>query len=149
MTTGAIVARFQVPYLHTGHIHLLNEVWSRSDKLLIILGSKTTPDERNILPFEVRIEMIRDSYPFAHFEQIKDHREDDHWTEHLDQILYMYPNTTLYGSRDCFIKHYKGKFPFIEIPEVRGFSGTTVRSEMKVVNNAYYRMGLINGFNLK
>lgn len=157
MKIGVIVARMQVPFLHAGHIHLVNEVWKRSDRILIILGTPTKPDDRNILPFELRKEMIIESYPFAYIEEIKDHREDKDWSGHLDKIMDYYikngegedkDEIMLYGSRDCFHRFYKGKYSFTEIEELRHFSGTKMRENMKIVNNAYYRMGLINGFNL-
>jgi bifunctional NMN adenylyltransferase/nudix hydrolase len=50
---GAIIARFQVPTLHEGHIHLIREVVSTSDMVIILLGSKVhQPDIRN--PFHMK-----------------------------------------------------------------------------------------------
>lgn len=154
MRIGVVVARFQVPYLHIGQTHLINEVWKSNDVLLILLGSTSVPDERNILPYYIRKEMIMESYPFANVDEIRDHREDANWSENLDRSIKQYeeyykdPVTTLYGSRDCFIKHYNGSFPFVEVKEVRGLSGTRLRVNMRIINNSYYRLGLINGFNL-
>lgn len=156
---GVVVARFQVPYLHAGHIHLLNQVWERSDRLLIILGSPSVPNERNILPYNLRVQMVKDFYPFAEFAEILDHHEDKNWSETLDDVLNQwqtnikplqeYYSIILYGSRDCFNKFYNGKYPFVEIPELRHFSGTDMRDRLQPVNNANYRLGMIHGFNLK
>lgn len=153
---GVVVARFQVPYLHAGHIHLLNQVWERSDRLLIVLGSPSIPNERNILPYDLRVEMVKDFYPFAHFAEILDHHEDKDWSGSLDKLIQVYlgivdvgSKATLYGSRDCFSKFYTGNYPFVELPELRHFSGTDMRDKLQPVNNANYRLGMIHGFNLK
>lgn len=155
MKIGVVVARFQVPYLHAGHVHLLNNAWEQSDLLLILLGEPSQPNERNILSYDERVEMIRDYYPFAVFRRIIDHNEDYLWSEHLDETINSVSiiidhgdnGVTLFGSRDSFHKHYKGIHPYTEVPELRKFSGTNMREMLKPVNNANYRLGLIHGFN--
>lgn len=149
---GVVVARFQVPYLHAGHVHLLNNAWEQSDRLLIVLGSPSIPNERNILPYRTRVEMISDYYPFAMFREILDHHENENWSQSLDELIdgvITDDKVMLFGSRDSFHKHYFGKYPYTEVPELKKFSGTTMREMLTPVNNANYRLGLIHGFNLK
>lgn len=148
MKTGVIVARFQVPYLHAGHIHLIDEVREKSDQVLICLGEPNVPDIRNPLPFVIRVDMImgyigKDKN--YHFRRIIDHRDDKLWSEHLDLILDEFPNPTLYGSRDCFSKFYIGKYPFREIPEIPSKYGTEIREDIEIHNTLEYREGIIHG----
>lgn len=150
-TTGVVVARLQVPALHNGHMHLLEWAWSKNDDLVVVLGSPSSPDERNILPFEMRMKMIDEYYPEASVHQIMDHREDKEWSEHLDQILHAYPNPTLYGSRDCFHKHYRGEYPFEEVPELPGISGTDMRMAIdpsRTESEQSFREGMIYAYSL-
>lgn len=148
MRTGAIVARFQVPALHKGHIHLIDTVLEKCDKLIVILGTKSIPDERNILSFRIRSEMLFELYPYLTIHEIRDHREDDEWSAHLDLLLDQYENVTLYGSRDSFIKFYVGRYSYQSIPELANLSGTQERESMIIDNNVDFRKGVIHGFNL-
>ena len=44
---GVVVGRFQVPYLHQGHLDLLETVQSRHKKVIIFLGMTSTLTTRN------------------------------------------------------------------------------------------------------
>ena len=149
---GAIVARFQVSSLHEGHIHLIDSVKKECGELVILLGEPSNPNERNPLSFNIRKQMILEKYPSTHIFKIKDHHEDSIWSENLDKILETFGDITLFGSRDSFISFYTGKFPYKEIPELVGFSGTDTRNKIldfndPTINNEYFRMGIIYGFN--
>lgn len=161
MKTGIIVARFQVPFLHHGHIHLIHSVVKKSDQVVIILGSPSQPDIRNILPFDIRREMIAHwwrngglftdktgKYTYLFFNEILDHHEDARWSMTLDKIVDRYENPTLYGSRDSFAKFYTGKHKYVNIKELKNVSGTQVRENMNAANNIDYRIGLIEGYTL-
>jgi hypothetical protein len=154
MRTGAIVARFQVATLHSGHLHLINSILAKVDKLVILLGEPGLPNPRNPLSFDIRKEMILQSFPDKDitFYQIRDHKEDHIWSQNLDLHLSNHENVTLFGSRDSFRKYYKGNLPYEEIPELEGFTGTDARE--KILAMAYenmnceaFRMGVIYGFN--
>jgi len=148
MTTGVIVARFQSYRLHKGHVHLIDEVIKKCNQLVICLGTTSTINERNILPFHVRKEMILELYPSAIIHEIEDHREDLSWSKNLDSILDAYENVTLYGSRDSFISLYSGKFNYVSIPELSGMSATNERENMNIINNEDFRKGFIIGYKL-
>ena len=156
MKTGVIIARFQVSSLHKGHIHLIEEVIKKCDKLVIVLGSPSIPNDRNILPMWVRGGMIQDFmneyYPGFDFmiHEIRDHHENSNWSKSLDNILSLYKEITLYGSRDSFISFYDGehKHTYVSIPELVGVSGTNDRENMNYTNNEDFRKGIFLGYKL-
>lgn len=154
MKTGVIVARFQVPYLHEGHLHLIDEVRSKSDKVVFCLGEPLVPDIRNPLPYAYRVLMICDMFgendgslaSWLSFHKIVDHHDDSEWSNHLDAILDNYENVTLYGSRDSFKEFYTGKYPVEIIPEIPSMSGTQIREMVyKNSDSNRWRSGYIAG----
>lgn len=155
MSTGVIVARFQVYSLHPGHIHLIDTVIKKCKKLVIVLGKKTVPDENNILPGYIRGGMLMEylvktygsSLDFM-IHSITDHIEDKTWSEKLDDLVSLYSDITMYGSRDSFLSFYNGKHKAEIIPELVGLSGTQQRETMTIVNNEDFRKGMIEGFKL-
>ena len=49
--TGVIIARFQTQYLHDGHKYLLDEIRSKHNKVVVVLGiSPVKGSKRN--PFD-------------------------------------------------------------------------------------------------
>jgi bifunctional NMN adenylyltransferase/nudix hydrolase len=151
---GVIVARFQVAKLHAGHIHLIDSVYKKSDEVVIILGDSPNRDLRNPLSFGVRMGMIYQHYPTCLVFKINDHPINSVWSENLDFLITTVANgadVTLYGSRDSFQPCYSGKYPYEQIPELEGFSGTDMRNE--ITNKAFdkmddnFRAGIIYGLN--
>lgn len=154
---GVIVARFQVHKLHDGHIHLIESVYKQCDLVVVLLGSSKEPDDRNILPFEIRKHMLQEAYPRICVRQLMDYNDDVIWSQMLDDELSIFAegdnSITLFGSRDSFKSHYTGKYPYEHIPEKEGLSGTAMRDE--IINlrdysmmNEYFRAGIIHGYNL-
>lgn len=126
--TGVIVGRWQVPYLHVGHLQLIEHVIDASEKLVLVVGEPAIYfTDRNPLPLEVRVQMLEEAFPQADIMSIRDNRSDELWSKNLDKILEPYVDVTLYGSRDCFIEHYKGKHKTELIPNTYSVSGTEVR----------------------
>lgn len=146
---GVVVARFQVPMLHGGHLHLLQEVAKDQDALLIILGHKVNqPDTKNPLSLRVRQAMVRQA--LAHLgdgvQVILGDLEDspvsnEVWSESLDEQIESHKkileNSTgdtvtvcLYGSRDSFLAYYHGVHPSQIVSEVQAVSGTEVRKKI-------------------
>lgn len=151
---GVIVARFQVAKLHRGHIHLIDSVCEKSDEVLIMLGDSPQRDVRNPLSFGVRMGMIHQTYPHTLIFKINDHPINAVWSQNLDKVIETIANdaeVTLYGSRDSFQSCYSGKYPYEQIPELEGFSGTEMRNEItsktfdKMDEN--FRAGIIYGMN--
>lgn len=148
MKTGVIIARFQVPYLHEGHIHLIREVEKKSDNIVFLLGSPTVPDIRNPLPYDHRADMIFEHLwfdPSVFVHELPNHDDDIEWSKQIDSILDHHEGVTLYGSRDSFRKHYHGKYPFEEIPEIPSISGTELRKTYGIESLEDYRAGYIAG----
>jgi len=134
---GVIVGRWQSPYLHEGHKHLINTALSENDRVVIVIGCTKggTVDERNPYDFAQRLNMIRRQYPDTKkvtFDYIIDVDDDKKWSDKLDDILdqYIHDSPTLYGSRDSFISHYKGSYAYREVEEIPNVSATKIREEL-------------------
>ena len=145
---GVIVARFQVPTLHEGHVELLRSVASKSDVTVVFLGYKShQPDLKNPYPLEVRKGMLTQTLEKENLTNIVidcllDHPESNEgWSEDLDEKIASHIETlkketgedshvTLYGSRDSFIKYYSGKHATEELKEKIVASGTDMRNKI-------------------
>jgi bifunctional NMN adenylyltransferase/nudix hydrolase len=146
---GVVVARFQVPSLHIGHAHLLNEAAQGSDILLVILGHKINqPDIKNPLSLKVRQAMVRQvlassgsgkQFLLGDVEDSPVSNEawsialDKHIQEHVDNLESDHNEkieVCLYGSRDSFIKYYHGNYAHATIGEIEAVSGTEVRKKI-------------------
>ena len=63
MTTGVIIARFQTPYLHEGHLDLIENVKAKHNRTIIILGvSPITGSRKNPYDYYTREMMIKAQY---------------------------------------------------------------------------------------
>ena len=148
---GVIVGRFQVPEFHAGHLHLLDSIYRNHKQMLVCLG--VAPESyvfENPLDFSLRQQMIRDLYSDAIVVMLRDVPGDDAaWSAELDQIIaYAVPNRSvcLYGGRESFIEHYKGKHKTTEILSVASPSGTELRNNIDAKNaDANFRRGVIYG----
>lgn len=129
--TGVIVGRFQVPYLHAGHIHIIETVRNKSDKTIIILGISEEANKKNFFSYNYRKRMILKMFPDTIVHGIMDYPANEQWSLALDGILYVYNKPILYGSRDCFMKNYIGELPCVRIPEIPGVSGTKLREQLR------------------
>src|SRR3989344_9430317 len=148
---GVIVARFQVPELHAGHLRLIDFVYHRHENILIVLGVKPgAPTAHDPLPFDVRRPMIGRDYPFPAIEWIKplcDHPvSHDAWSLELDDLIEScYPDrdAILYGSRGSFISLYTGKFTTQKVPSFPSANGTSVREKITQIDSTAFRTGMI------
>lgn len=135
MSVGVIVARFQVPDLHEAHYKLIEEVTEKHDKVIIFLGclSPARATRENPLDFEARKQMVLEAFPDVIVTYINDSSSDQQWSRNLDSLIgsLITPaqSPVLYGGRDSFIAHYRGRFPVEELePQVyERVSGTQVR----------------------
>lgn len=147
---GIIVGRFQVPYLTSAHIELIDSVVANHPKVIIFLGlAPVLVTRNNPMDFETRKKMIQDKYPDVTVLYIKDMPSDAVWTKTLDdQISDMIApnkNATLYGGRDGFISHYSGKFKTVELEAKQFVSGTELRNSISksVKQTQDFRTGVI------
>ncbi len=149
MQTGVIIARFQTPYLHEGHLDLIQKVKEQHDKLIIILGvSPVRSSRKNPYDFYTRETMIKKEFQEIVVLPLSDHPSDVDWSQNLDKMLesaFPNENFTLYGSRDSFIPYYFGKKPIVELPEHGDYSATELRKKYadKVSNSRDFRAGIL------
>lgn len=129
---GAVIGRFQVPDLTRGHRNLLDAIFERHKKVLVLLG--VTPlklSRNNPLDYMTRELMIKRAYPLAVVLPLKDHPNDNEWSKSVDEIINSAVNidsVTLYGSRDSFIPSYHGSYKAEELPASYQISGTEARN---------------------
>lgn len=133
---GVIVGRFQVPELHEGHRDVIEYVCDQHDKVIVFLGvSPIKATAENPLDFQARKQMLEAVYPDRlDILYIDDMYSDDAWSEKLDdQIGHMLTarqTALLYGGRDSFIEHYRGRYPTQELEAEEKVSGTEIRNEV-------------------
>jgi len=151
---GVIPARFQCHVPHAGHLSIINEVLNKHKKVIIALGVRPMPPDRDDpLDYITREVMLREAFPPERYPglvvvPIRDCRDDAIWSAHLDtKIREIAPlgNVLLYGSRDSFISHYSGRFPTVELPQDTYYSGTQIRKELshQVRRSPDFRAGMI------
>jgi bifunctional NMN adenylyltransferase/nudix hydrolase len=147
-TTGVIIARFQTPYLHEGHKYLLNEIRSKHNKVVVVLGvSPVKGSRRNPFDFYTREKLLKQFAPELVVLPLSDHPLDETWSQQLDTLLQnTFPRESfiLYGSRDCFIPYYSGRLQVVALPELGEHSATAIRNENgdKVLDTEDFRMGI-------
>lgn len=145
---GVIIARFQTPYLHEGHKYLLNEIRSKHNKIIIVLGvSPVKGSRRNPFDFYTRERLIKQFAPELVILPLSDHPDDRVWSERLDNLLrntFPQESFILYGSRDSFIRYYSGHLAVVALPEFGDQSATVIRDENadKVLDSVDFRMGI-------
>lgn len=165
LKVGVVVGRFQIDRLHTGHQDLLDAVAQRSDVLIVVLGgNENRGSKRNPLDFIARKAMIEEWFAkecdaditgrhlVVMFQQ--DQASDEVWSQNLDRMVRQaFPGAsiTLYGGRDSFLKHYKGKILTEDLTSTletrQGISATSVRAEIGKVPGTTdeFRRGVIYG----
>lgn len=134
LKSGIVIGRFQCPYLHEGHRHLIDTAFAENDIVFIMVGHKVNDelDEKNPYTFFQRYVMIQKEYPEALIGTLEDVPGNDRiWSMNLDELFSTTSNPRLYGSRDSFISSYSGKIPYREVGEIPGVSATKIREELK------------------
>lgn len=153
---GVIVGRFQVPELHAGHKYLIQEVQSKSDRMVVVIGTSPIPTTRvNPLP-PISILLTLSTYLYKLGAKyitaaLEDITSNESWSDALDSLIraHTIPNdeVTLYGSRDSFIASYKGKYRTeIILPLLVRTTSTEVREGIGkdvVQNNLDFTKGII------
>jgi len=146
---GVIIGRFQVHELHGAHLKLIGKVVKNHKRVVLFLGvAPTLATRNNPLDFETRARMIREQFPEISIMPMKDRNNDKEWSNEIDRrIKEVFPMGTvvLYGSRDSFIPHYKGKFDTLELEQEIFVSGTEVRKSVseEIKSDSNFRAGVI------
>lgn len=147
---GVVVARFQVPELHAGHLELIRYALARHERVLIVLGVHgSLRTGRDPLSFDERCHMVRQAFPDSRLliASIPDHPLTyELWSERLDVIIgdiFSDCQAVLYGSRDSYLPKYTGKYSTHFVPTVHGPSGTDVRASLSFPRTKAGRAGAI------
>jgi len=91
---GILLGRFQ-PF-HNGHFENIQEIIREGFEPIIIIGSKTTRDERNPLSFHERKKQILEIYPNVKIFGVEDHMSYDNWIAEIEFVLSEYKKEDLY-----------------------------------------------------
>ena len=147
---GVIVGRFQVMDLHEGHSDLIETVSELHDKVLVVIGlSPIKATGNNPMDFVTREKMIAEKYPEVTVVYIQDVQCNDIWSKRLDDIVKTHScpgsKAIAYGSRDSFIRHYKGRMETKEFVQSSVVSGTALRKTLtnKIKSSSDFRHGVI------
>ena len=150
---GVVIGRFQVEDLHAGHIELLDWVVREHSKVVVMLGVPAIHGKRNNpLDFHARALMLHKYNRGLIVVPLEDQKYDEVWSRNLDTMVHslLLPCQTacLYGARDSFLSHYKGKYPTQELMGDAGhieWSGTSQREKLRlpVRTSADWRAGVI------
>jgi bifunctional NMN adenylyltransferase/nudix hydrolase len=150
---GVVIGRFQVPYLHHGHRLLLDYVQKRHDKVVVLLGvSSVIGSRRQPLDYASRKAMLASYLKFTECDifPLTDNASDIIWSDRVDEFIALSFETArdtvvIYGGRDSFIPHYRGKFNTELVSLDSPFSGSGVREEAstQVWDSREFRAGQI------
>ncbi|WP_343667232.1 NUDIX domain-containing protein [Chitinophaga sp.] len=147
--TGVIIARFQTPSLHEGHLELIRQVKQKHNRLIIVLGvSPVKGSRKNPLDYYTRERMIKQLFPDVIILPASDQADDKVWSHKLDELLstnFPHESFVLYGSRDSFIPYYHGRYPTNDLPPVKDYNATALREAVsdKVFDTEEFRAGII------
>ena len=147
---GVIIGRFQTANLHIAHKELIDTVAQKHPRLVIVIGlSPCKATRNNPLDFEARKQMISHLYPEALIFYIKDTNSNELWSKRLDEtindVIGVGQKAVLYGGRDSFIPHYKGKWTTCELESEHIISASEIRGEIGIKSKptADFREGVI------
>lgn len=147
---GVIVARFQTPFLHEGHVDILTQVTANHPRVLVFLGlSPVKCSKNNPLDFAARKAMIEEAFPTVEVNYIEDVGNNELWSKNLDKQINRFigpgQKVSLYGSRDSFISAYHGKYPTFELVPNKFISAREIRKTagIKSKNTRGFREGVI------
>lgn len=147
---GVVIGRFQVHDLHEAHLDLIKTVLSKHENVIIFLGcSVSAPEQKNALPFRARELMMHSIFGSSvSVFPVIDKEFDEQWSKQVDdKIAEIYPGkkAILYGSRDSFRPHYKGKHQTVELESKTMISGTEIRKDVsdRYLGSSDFRAGII------
>lgn len=134
---GVIVGRFQTPYLHEGHIEIIDHVVKTHPRVFIFLGQSPLKCTQNDpLDFNTRRAMLEEAYPDIEVHRIDDVGDNSRWSRDLDKMIGLlagpFQKVVLYGSRDSFLKAYKGHYPTEVLQATRHVSATEIRKSIGI-----------------
>ena len=152
MKIGVIIARFQTPYLHAGHINLIEQVIAKHKRTAIVLGVSPVKGKRNPYDYYTREKMLKAVFPDVVVLPLRDQAQDNVWSEQLDALIgdtFQGPDVVLYGSRDSFIPYYIGRYATEELAQEGDHNATALRAEFadQVLATQDFRTGVLYAVN--
>ena len=133
---AVIIGRFQTPYLHKGHLKLIEEAKSISNDILILIGrTAAVGTDKNPLDYKTREKMFYETGLLSDpiIMAIHDCPSDKDWSDNVDGIIDLlgYKEATILGGRDNSIQDsYLGKHQVKIIDAYGKHSSTTLRKEV-------------------
>ena len=147
---GVVIGRFQVHDLHEAHLELIKTVQAKHENVIIFLGcAVSAPERKNALPFRARELMMHAMFGSSVVVlPVTDKEFDEQWSKQVDdKIAEIFPSrkAILYGSRDSFRPHYRGKHNTVELESKVMISGTEIRKDVsdKYLGSSDFRAGII------
>lgn len=129
-TIGVIVARFQP--IHNGHIELIKKSCHENDETFIFVGSANKINERNPIPIDFRIELVKkaieaeDLTKFCTIVSLND--LDSESNNSLTWGFYLYANVVKTIHQDYFTMYYSDGFEII----TTWFTGYILRNHISL-----------------
>ncbi len=151
---GVIVGRFQTPYLHEGHIELIEHVRGLHDWVLLFIGTRAIEaTSKDPLSYAMRELMVYSACPTVKIYPISDRETDSEWSQELDHKIIEAVGwehrhkVMLYAGREGFLSSYSGRFRTAEIPLRIEQSATEIRESLAdgPLNSMDFRRGVIHG----
>jgi len=152
------IGRFQ-PF-HAGHLSVVEEALRKSEKLVMVLGSKEKPiSPRNPLTYEQRCELIRATLTPLQNERVQITGVCDHeynlqkWIAEVQKVVFIETHKefragptkiSLIGHSKDHTSYYLNLFPSwdrIDVPALETFDGTALRKCLH--SGSYYPVGRI------
>jgi len=129
---AVIIGRFQTPYLHKGHIKLIEEAKSISNDILILIGcTAAVGTDKNPLDFETRKSLFYPHLSKHPILPLHDMPSDKDWSDQIDKIIgddLGFKEAVIFGGRDSSIEgYYSGKHKIKIIEEHGNHSSTILR----------------------
>lgn len=149
MKTNVIIGRFQTDRLTEGHRHLVDSVMKKrpgADLVFFIGNTELDYTSKNPIKAEARAKMLKKEYPDCKIRVILDRPSDEVWSQNIDSNTSEFRHPVLFGGRDSFIPHYRGKYKCIEIKSLPGVSATDRRKFLgrKYFDHPWFRAGIIH-----
>jgi bifunctional NMN adenylyltransferase/nudix hydrolase len=134
---GVILGRFQTPFLHEGHREVIQHVIDHHPRVFVFLGQSPLKCTQNDpLDFNTRRAMLEEAFPDIEVHRIDDVGDDTRWSRELDRQIGLLAGpgqkVVLYGSRDSFLKAYKGHYATEELRATHHVSATEIRRRIGV-----------------
>lgn len=146
---GVAIGRFQTPYLHKGHLALLERI-NQHEKGIVFIGCAPTPvTKKNPMDFMTRKSMIQAAVgPNVVILPIHDNPSDHVWSNNLDRMIREvspFGKVVLYHSRDSFKDYYHGHFTTVDIESLGDVNATNIRDSVGAIPRASedFRAGVI------